>query len=133
MVESQDDRRAVLDLLRAQAMERGAGDAAVVPAEAIRTEQRLADMCTEPRCPSYGLSASCPPHVEGPAAFADLLAGCSHGLVVKLEVASETLLSAQRSEVFQVLHELVAGLEAEAGGLGFARAHAFAGSNCKGS
>ena len=124
-------RSAAMERLCEAALRRGASGAKAVPAAGIRTEQRLADMCLEPRCENYGLSASCPPRVKGPGAFGELLTHCSHGLVVKLEVPSEILLSAQRREVFQVLHELVAHLESEAMAVGFDHAHAFAGGSCK--
>ncbi len=41
------------------------------------------------------------------------------------------LVSASRNEVFQVLHDLCAGLETEAKQLGFSQAKGFAGGSCK--
>ena len=110
----------------------GASQAAVIPSGAIPVEDRLAALCRDPRCPSYGLSASCPPHVSGPAGFRELREGFRHAVVFKIEVPQEILLSSERQEVFRLLHEVAAGIEAEAKKRGHARTRAFAGGSCKG-
>jgi predicted metal-binding protein len=110
----------------------GASHAAVIPAEAIPVEDHLAALCLEPRCPGYGLSASCPPHVSGPSGFRETVKDFRCALVFKIEVPREILLSSERREVFQLLHEVAAGIEAEAKERGHTRSRAFAGGSCKG-
>ncbi len=119
------------DLIRL-ARSMGATDAAVIPAAGIRVEDRLAGLCLEPRCPSYGLAGSCPPHVSGPPGFRGLLKGFEKALVFRIEVPSEILLSSDRKEIFRLLHEIAASVEQAAVRQGHTRARAFAGGSCKG-
>jgi len=109
----------------------GASDTAVVAAGQIVVEPQLADYCTSPGCAQYGLSRSCPPHVEGPEAFQAWLKEYNTAMVVKIEVPSQVLMSDERREVFELLHHLVAGVEKAAMAQGYQRARAFAGGSCK--
>ncbi len=109
----------------------GADDAALIPSSQIAVDGQLALQCVDPGCPNYGLSYSCPPYVEGPGYFKDLLRNLPLALVVRLIVPAESLLSWERIEVGRILHELVAHLELEARDLGFDQAQAFAGDSCK--
>lgn len=121
-----------LEALHRLACALGATRAAVIPAEAIPVEDHLAGLCRDPRCPSYGLSASCPPHVSGPAGFRELLKKFRHAVVFKIEVPQEILLSSERQEIFRLLHQIAAAIENEAGEMGYTRSRAFAGGSCKG-
>jgi predicted metal-binding protein len=107
----------------------GACKSALVPASKIMTRQDLADLCDT--CPNQGLAPSCPPQVGGPVQFRQWQSTCHHALFLSMEVETAMLLSASRSDVFQMLHDLCAGLEAEAKTLGFSKAMAFAGGSCK--
>jgi predicted metal-binding protein len=109
----------------------GVSGARIVDATRIVVEDALARMCERPRCPSYGLSASCPPHVGGPEVFRALIEGYRHALVLKTDVPTEILLSEQRREVYRLNHEIAAAVEIKAVELGFPRARAFAGGACK--
>lgn len=119
------------DLLRL-ARTLGATEAAVVSTDAVCVEDHLAGLCREPRCPNYGVSASCPPHVSGPPGFRKLLEGFQHAVVFKIEVPSDVLLSGERQEIFRLLHEIAAGIEKDAVRRGHTRSRAFAGGSCKG-
>jgi predicted metal-binding protein len=109
----------------------GASDTAVVAADQIVVEPQLADYCVSPGCAQYGLSRSCPPHVEGPEAFQAWLKEYNIAMAVKIEVPSQVLMSDERREVFELLHHLVAGVERAAIAQGYQRARAFAGGSCK--
>ncbi len=111
--------------------ESGATGAALISPAGIVVDERLARMCREPGCPNYGLSRSCPPHVSGPSAFREGLGDYDRALVFKIEVPSEVLFSDQRREVFQLLHQLAAGLEHRAVERGFADSRGYAGGSCK--
>lgn len=121
-----------LDGLIRLALRMGATHAARISARAIPVEDRLAGLCLEPRCPSYGLSAGCPPHVSGPDGFRDLVEGFEHAVVFKIEVPSKILLSSERLEIFRLLHEIAAGIESAARQQNHHRARGFAGGSCKG-
>lgn len=120
-----------LNKLIQTALNWGATDAAVISASEILIEDRFASFCLEPRCDAYGLSGGCPPNVSGPDGFRELVKDYSHALVFKIEVPSEILLSHQRQEIFQLLHEAASGIEQEAVRMGYSRSRAFAGGACK--
>ncbi len=94
-------------------------------------EDKLAAFCIEPKCNYYGLASSCPPHVSGPCGMRDMLKKSMYVLVVKIDLPSSVLLTEQRREVMQVLHELVAGVEKAAVERGFSNSKGFAGGSCK--
>ena len=103
----------------------------MISADRIVIQDRLAGFCQEPRCPSYGLSANCPPHTPGPAGFRELVKDYRWALVFKIEVPAEILFSSQRRELFGLLQETAAGLEKAAREMGFGDSKGFAGGNCK--
>lgn len=109
----------------------GATKAAIVAARDIVVEDELADRCRRPRCENYGLSRSCPPHVAGPAAFRKELEAYEQALFFKIDVPVEVLYSSDSRELFQLLHEIAAGIEQSAIRLGMAHAKAYAGDSCK--
>lgn len=124
-------RQNLLNGLTRLACGQGAGAAAVIPTAAIVVEDRLADLCRNPGCENYGLSASCPPHVSGPAGFRELLTRFDHGVFFKIDVPTEILLSEERRHVFKLLHEIAARIEQTAVDRGCPDARAFAGGSCK--
>lgn len=98
---------------------------------AIRVENKLAAYCRTPKCPNFGLSMSCPPHVSGPAEFRRMAEESSHAIVIRIEIDGASLHGEQRSEVMRLLHEITAAVEGEAKRLGFSGSQAFAGGSCK--
>jgi len=109
----------------------GASSAKVISSSEISIEEDLANLCREPRCENYGLSASCPPHVAGPSGFRKLMETFEQAVVFKLDVPSEILLSSDRREVFRALHEIAAGIEHSAVEIGHHHSRAYAGGSCK--
>ena len=109
----------------------GASDAAVIAGGDISVEEDLARLCREPRCENYGRSASCPPYVAGPAGFREYQKKCQLAVVFKIDVPTEILLSNQRCEIFQLLHQIAADIEKAAAKMGYPQAKAFAGGSCK--
>ena len=109
----------------------GASDAKVISTTDIVIEENLADMCKEPQCSNYGLSKNCPPHVSGPSGFRKKLKNFNQAIVFKIDVPSEILFSSERRELFQLLHEIAAGIEQYAVKMGFKHSQAYAGDSCK--
>ncbi len=109
----------------------GASGTKIIATRDIVVEDHLADMCREPRCENYGLSKSCPPHVSGPSVFRRMLEQYDHAIFFKIDVPTEILYSSERREVFQLLHEIAAGIETSAVKMGFSTAQAYAGGSCK--
>lgn len=120
-----------LDELVRLARRLGATNAAIISAADIVIEDALAELCREPRCPNYGLSAGCPPHVAGPAGFRQLLKRFDRALTFKIDVPTAILFSEERSEVFKLLHEITVDLEQTAVRLGYSHSRGFAGGSCK--
>lgn len=111
------------------ALSEGAGNARAIAAAHITVEERLADLCAT--CPSRGFSFSCPPHAGGAGEFRKLREHLSWAVVVQLVVPMSALFSGERRELGKFLHELVAGVEARAAGLGYTDSRALAGGSCK--
>ena len=117
--------------LRELALRLGASDARAVASALIRVEDRLADLCREPRCNQYGTSGNGPPRISGPEGFRAVRAACPVALAVRIEVPVDILRSDDRREVLVVLHEMVARIERAAIEMGYTRSAAFAGGCCK--
>jgi predicted metal-binding protein len=109
----------------------GASNAKVISTGEISIEDDLANLCREPQCENYGLSASCPPHVSGPSGFRKLLETFKQALIFKIDVPSEILLSSDRREVFRALHEIASSIEHSAVEMGYRHSKAYAGGSCK--
>lgn len=123
--------RTALEKLTQLACQWGASDAKAILAADISIEENLANLCREPGCENYGLSASCPPHVAGPDGFRKLLKTFKHAVVFKIDVPSEILLSDERRDIFRLLHEIGASIEQAAIKMGFHESSAYAGGSCK--
>ena len=132
-MKSEKEKQEQLQRLLIHAEQAGATRAAILPVECVQVEEGLAVLCRHPRCPFWGLSLSCPPHVAGPEGFRQLLRACREVLVVRLEVQTCSLQGEERPQVFRLLHELVASVEMQARKLGFTDAAGFAGGSCKAS
>ena len=109
----------------------GAHDAGILPAGDLVIEDRFAAMCSDPRCPGYGQSMSCPPNVMEPGPFREKVREYRRVLVFKFDIPTEILLSSDRHGVYRLLHETAAALEREALAAGCESAFAMAGGSCK--
>ena len=126
--------RALTELMT-RAIRAGATDAAVVDTAEIVVEDHLAELCLPPKCPNFGTSAGCPPHVGGPAQMRRRIEAAASGraIVIKIEIPSSTLLSdiETRCEIFALLSEIAADIEETAVWMGYTEASAYAGGGCK--
>ena len=109
----------------------GASDAVLISPRDILISDELAERCSLPRCENYGLSAGCPPHTTGPEGLRKLRTNCQHALFFRIDVPAVVLYSSDNRELFQLLHEVAAGVEREAVRLGLTGAAAFAGGSCR--
>ena len=109
----------------------GASDAEIIASGDISVENGLANLCSESQCENYGLSPSCPPHVLGPSEFRKLQRRLKHAIAIRIVVPSAALFSDERREIMRLLHEVVAGIEQAAVGMGYSDSKAFAGGSCK--
>lgn len=125
--------QAKIDELVQIAQQIGAGiiDVAVISPSDISIEDDLANMCREPICAFYGLSANCPPYVAGPAEFREMLKTYQYALAIKIDAPAGWLNTDDRLVIMKLLHELAAGIEQAAMGMGYPHAQAFAAGSCK--
>lgn len=117
----------LLDFARQQ----GATRATRLSPQEIRVENKLASYCRTPKCPNFGRSMSCPPHVSGPAGFRKMVQESSHAIVVRIEIDAASLNGEERPQVMRLLHEITAAVEYEAKRIGFTESQGFAGGSCK--
>ncbi|MBU0971884.1 MAG: DUF2284 domain-containing protein, partial [Proteobacteria bacterium] len=121
-----------LEQLARKAEKLGATASAIISSREIQAKDNLAALCNgEYTCPNYGLAASCPPKVEGPAEFRKWQAESGYSMIVKIELPISVMFSAERKGVMQRLHRTVAALEQKAIEMGFGKSKAFAGGSCK--
>jgi len=120
-----------LDQLIHLAISLGASEAQILSSDEIVVNDQLARKCIEPKCENYGLSYSCPPYVEGPGSFRELIKTHPRALVIRLVIPSSMLLSSEWHDLGRVLHELVAIVELEGRKIGYTRSSGFAGGSCK--
>lgn len=125
--------QAKIDELVQIARQMGAGiiDVAVISPSDISIEDDLANMCREPICAFYGLSANCPPYVAGPAEFREMLKTYQSALALKIDAPAGWLNTDDRLVIMKLLHEIAAGIEQAALGMGYSQAKAFAAGSCK--
>lgn len=117
--------------IRDEARGAGATGARFFDPHKLVVEERLAGYCLEPGCPHYGLSPSCPPHVQGPAVMRQWRDAAEHALAIKIDAPIDVLHSSQRFEIMFLLHEIVAAAERRAIAAEYRRARGFAGGSCK--
>ena len=121
-----------LELLTQEAKKHGATSAAIISSKEIQVKDNLAALCNgEYACPSYGLAASCPPHVKGPVEFRKWQVQSTYAIVVKIELPTSIMFSGERKGVMRLLHQIVAAVEQKAIKTGFKKSKAFAGGSCK--
>ena len=118
--------------LTQEAKRLGATSSAIISSKEIQIKDNLAVLCNgEYTCPNYGLAASCPPYVEGPAEFRKWQAQSKYSITVKIELPTSVMFSDERKGVMQLLHQIVATVEQKAIEIGFGKSKAFAGGSCK--
>ncbi len=121
-----------LELLTQKAKRLGANASAIISSKEIQVKNNLAALCNgEYTCPNYGLSASCPPNVEGPIEFRKWQAKSEYSITVRKELLTSVMFSDERKGVMQLLHQIVAVIEQKAIEIGFGKSKAFAGGSCK--
>lgn len=132
MIQNIENEEPELARLAQEAISLGATSSAVILSREIQVKEDLAALCNgEYTCPNYGLAASCPPNVEGPAEFRNWQAQSEYSIAVKIELLTLIMFSDERNGVMQLLHQIVSALEQKAVKTGFNNSKGFAGGSCK--
>ena len=138
---SDDALRADLERYREMALELGASDAAIVPAEWISVDERVRLKCLVPRCLRAGETPNCPPNAPDLDLVRRALDRFSWAILLKCDVgpiedyapgAGKTKEERRRTLSFhQSSGKVVCELEKEAYKDGYHLAMGFGGGSCK--
>ncbi len=77
-----------LDFLRKKALELGAIDAKIIPAEKIVIEDRVIFKC-QLGCEKYGKTLACPPHAPSPEQFRKIVSEYRNAMFMKFQSKAE--------------------------------------------
>ena len=126
-----------LEKYRQKAIELGATDAKVIPADMVIVDERVRAKCMVPICDSYGICGSCPPHAMDIDTTRKLVNSFQYAIFMKLEVPSEQV-AGPEAETKKLtapsrrkMNELVAKIEWEAFCDGYYLAVGFTVGACK--
>ncbi|WP_163340412.1 DUF2284 domain-containing protein [Desulfopila sp. IMCC35008] len=120
-----------IDELLELAMDFGSSAVTILDADHIQIDNQIADLCRETKCPNYGSSPTCPPHVRGPDWLKNNIHKTSQAIMVEIEVPQEQMYSDKRKEISKLLHFIVIQIERAAHEKGLVQSTAFAGGSCK--
>ncbi len=126
-----------LESYRKLALEMGAEAAVVVPASAVRVDERVRLKCQVPRCHLYGESANCPPHTPPPAEMRKVLKRYSRAVLFKIRVepkddfVDDEQWHTGHMKHQRKVHEIVSAVEAAAFNDGHYLAAGFGAGGCK--
>jgi len=126
-----DDISAPLMRLKESAVGLGASDAGIVRTERIPIEDRVIEMCREPLCECYSMSANCPPYVMKPEEARKWMLSYEAALVFKIDVAPGVLLSHESFDTFRKVYVICSQLEKLSCDLGYAHSQGLAAGSCK--
>jgi predicted metal-binding protein len=121
----------IIERILAHAANLGTSGIGIIDPCQVPVDDKFVNFCKEPRCPGYGSSMSCPPHVKGPDWFREYLTTFDRVLVFKFDVPTSVLLSEERHQVTRLIHETAAEIERFAMSNGYKKAHGFAAGSCK--
>ena len=120
------------------AMERGATEAKIIPANEIVLDERVILKCQVPLCNEYGNHLLCPPNSPSLAQFREVLKRYSNALLIQLRTPMDQSVSKSEQSLKKAiyaraneLHEIVNVLEKVAQELHFTFAAGFIGGACK--
>lgn len=138
---SEEALQADLERYRRLALELGASDAAIVPADWVVVDERVRLKCLIPRCPRVGETPNCPPNSPEPDLVRKAFSHYRWAVAVKVEVTSlaDYVVKAgasgeQRRKAFSFhlrSHEIVCQLEGAAYRDGYYLALGLGGGSCK--
>ena len=126
-----------LEKYRQRALELGAADARIIPADMVVVDERVRIKCMYPECPAYGKNYHCPPRTIDVDLTRKMVNNFRYALFVKMEVPSEAMTgTGDREKKLRVpfrrrLYEVVGRVEAAAFYDGYYLAVGFGMSGCK--
>jgi len=126
-----------LEKYRCRAIELGATDTRVIPADSLIIDERVRAKCEYPKCKRYGMNANCPPHTMEPEQIRQLVGKFRYALLIRLQVSPKQMAGTEFKEkdldrpFFAKMQEIVSRIEAEAFYDGYYLAVGFASGSCQ--
>ena len=126
-----------LEKYRKKAIELGATDAKIIPANMTVIDERVVAKCTYPKCPSYGTNINFPPYAMRVDEVRKVINNFRYGILIKIEVPPEHTAGKEAIEkkmsfpYSRKLAEITAKIESEAFYEGYHLALAFGSGSCK--
>jgi len=117
--------------LKEMAVRFGASDARIVTTDMIPIEDQIVEMCREPICECYSMSANCPPHVMKPKEARKWILFYEVALLFKIDVSPRILFSEESFDVFRKIYVICSELENFSYELGYVRSKGLAAGSCK--
>jgi predicted metal-binding protein len=124
-----------LERYRKRAIELGATDAKIIPAEMVSMDERVIAKCVYPRCTFYGTNAHCPPYAMDIELARKVIKNFRHALFLWIKIPSDIIAGHEGSRNIvpwsRKTHEIVSKIESEAFFDGYKLALGFAAGSCK--
>ena len=126
-----------LERFRQRAIELGATDARIIPADTILIDERVRAKCIYPKCSSYGTNANCPPYAMDLDMTRKVVSRYKYAIFLMLKVPAAEVAGSDAREKWlsrpsQIKNqEIVSKLEAEAFHNGYHLALGFSVGSCK--
>ena len=109
-----------LEEYRKLALNLGATDARIITAAQVIVDERVILKCSNPRCPSYGTNANCPPYAPAPDLVRKAVDKYHHAIFIYMKVPSvsfagpEVLKFNKGKEYHLKVNKIVSTIEAKA-------------------
>jgi predicted metal-binding protein len=138
-----------IERYRRRAVELGATDAKMIPAQKVYVDPRVRMKCIVPKCTSYNTCAHCPPHSIGPEVIGPLVSAFKYALLVKREIPGDLVTGPGYMDTdkngnpvptkklkellgaYRLVSDIVTQIESDAFYDGHYHAVAFAGGSCR--
>jgi predicted metal-binding protein len=128
---TRSEMRASLARLKETALRLGASDAVIVATDRIPIEERIIEMCRDPLCECYSMSAYCPPYVMKPREAKQWILLYKRALFFKIDVSPRRLFSDESFDIFRKIYVICSQLENLSSELGYFRSKGLAAGSCK--
>ena len=133
---SEETLKADLEGYRHQALEFGASDAKVIPAQWVQVDERVRLKCATPPCPNYGRCANCPPYTPEPEFMRKALGRFKWAVLFKIDVSPEDFADIRRyyphgQEYQRKTDEIAAKVEVSAFSNGYRFAVGYGAGGCR--
>lgn len=126
-----------LENYRKKALELGAADAKIITSDMIIIDERVRAKCLNPKCPSYGTNANCPPYAMNLDETRRIVSNFHFGIFTMIRTPFEVMAGQSKADQNARIrarmksHEMISKLESQAFYDGYHLALGLADGPCK--